>query len=258
MLPLPSVFWEFGRIGQLLEKSRSTDIPVLLQAKETAKQMVRKDPSSANVAALSRVTAMLEDAEKAMSDTETPDVFKSMGEVLRYLQEEKGRQIKKTKLYEDVRSGLLRKEDRKFRRIDVDKYAGSLPLGSTPDGRVAEAEAMQRRREEAETRIQEAKARTAERKDAVMAGQFVPRADVDQELSARAATLNQGLKSKMEAAALDLVTKVGGKPKRARTLVQEMEKIIDDACAEYARVIEFEVTLYDFDDEDDDDSCETE
>ncbi|MDR2891613.1 MAG: hypothetical protein LBV80_00780 [Deltaproteobacteria bacterium] len=245
-------------LEQLLEKSRSTDIPVLLQAKETAKQLVRKDPSSANVAALSRVTAMLEDAEKAMSDTETPDVFNSAGAVLRYLQEEKGRQIQKTKLYDDAKIGLLRKEGRKYRRIDVDKYAASLPLSSTPDGRVAEAEALLRRREEAETRIQEARARTAERKDSIMAGQYVPRTDVDQELAARAATLNQGLKSKIEAAALDLVTKVGGKPKRARTLVQEMEKLIDDACSEYAKLIEFEVTLYDFADDDDNDSGETE
>ena len=186
---------------QLLEKSRSTDIPVLLQAKETAKQLVRKDPSRANVAALSRVTEMLKEASMAMSDTETPDVFKSAGAVLRYLQEEKGRQVQKTKLYEDVKSGLLRKDGGKYRRIDVDRYAGKLPLATTPDGRIAEAEALLRRREEAETRIQEAKARSAERKDAIMAGHYVPRADVDQELAAKAATLNQGLKSMMEARA---------------------------------------------------------
>jgi vancomycin resistance protein YoaR len=165
----------------LLEKSRSTDIPVLLQAKETAKQLVRREPSGANVAALSRVTAMLEEAEKAMSDTETPDVFKSAGEVLRYLQEEKGRQIQKTKLYDDIRSGLLRKDNKRYRRVDVDRYAASLPQGTTPDGRNAEAEALLRRREEAEVRIQEAKARSAERKDAIMAGQYVPREAVDQD-----------------------------------------------------------------------------
>jgi hypothetical protein len=61
---------------------------VLLQAKETAKQLVRKDPSAANVAALHRVAAMLQEAERAMSDDEMPEVFKSAGEVLRYLQEE--------------------------------------------------------------------------------------------------------------------------------------------------------------------------
>jgi hypothetical protein len=192
-------------------------------------------------------------AEKAMSDTETPDVFKNVGEVLRYLQEEKGRQIQKTKLYDDIRSGLLRRDAKKYRRIDVDRYAASLPQGTTPDGRNAEAEDRLRRSEEADIRIKEAKARSAERKDAIMAGQYVPREAVDQELAAKAATLNQGLKSRMEAVALDLVNVVGGKPKRARNMVQELEKIIDAACADYAQPMEFEVTLYDFGDDDDED-----
>jgi len=185
-----------------------------------------------------------------------PETFKSAGEVLRYLTEDKGRQIRKTKLYEDIRNGLLRKENRKFRRLDVDRYAASLPLTTTPDGRTAEAEARQRRLEEAEIRIQEARARSSERKDAILAGQYVLRAEVDQELAAKAVTLNQGLKSKMEAAALDLTAKVGGKPKLARVLVQEMEHIIDAACSEYAQPMEFEVTLYDFEEDEDDDDSE--
>jgi hypothetical protein len=61
----------------------------------------------------------------------------------------------------------------------------------------------------------------------------------------------------MEAVALDLVSAVGGKPKRARDLVRELEKIIDAACAEYAQPMEFEVTLYDFEDDDDAYSGET-
>jgi len=240
-------------LEQLLEKSRSTDLPVLLQAKETAKQMVRRDPSSANVAALSRITSMLEEAEKTMNDeTESPEVFKSVGEVLRYLQEEKGRQIRKTKLYDDVKTGLLRKEDRKFRRIDVDKYAASLPLSSTPDGRVAEAEERLRRSEEADIRMKEARAAREERKNAILDGQYVPRADVDQELAAKAAVLNQGLKSRVEASALDLVNRVGGRPKRARLLVQDLSLLIDAACNEYAQPLEFEVTLYALSEDDDD------
>jgi hypothetical protein len=111
-----------------------------------------------------------------------------------------------------------------------------------------------RRSEEADIRMKEARAARKERKTAILEGQYVPRADVDQELAARAATLNQGIKSRVEAMALDLVNKVGGKPKRARTLVQEMEKIIDAACSEYAQIMEFEVTLYAFDDESEDDA----
>ena len=243
---------ERAAIEDLLAKSRRTDIPALLQAKEKAKQMLRTDPTVAPL--LARLDSMLEKAEeKAMSTNEgTPEVFKSAGEVLRYLQEECGRQIEKTKLYDDAKKGLLRKENRKYRKVDVDKYAASLPRSTTPDGRVADAEDRQRRREEAEIRIKEAQAAREEKKNDILDGKYVLREDVDQELAAKAVTLNMGLKSKVEAAALELVTKVGGKPKRARTLVQALEVLIDAACNEYAQPMEFEVNLNADNDGDDD------
>lgn len=243
---------ERAAIEDLLARSRKTDIPALLQAKEKAKQMLRSDPTVAPL--LARLDSMLEKAEeKAMATNEgTPDVFKSVGEVLRYLQEDCGRQIEKTKLYEDARKGLLRKENKKYRKIDVDKYAASLPRSTTPDGRVAEAEDRQRRKDEAEIRIKEAQAEREEKKNAIMDGKYVLREYVDQELAAKAVALNMGLKSKVEAAALELVTKVNGKPKRARTLVQEMEKLIDAACNEFAQPMELEVNLYADDDGDPD------
>lgn len=241
-------------LDELLDRSRSTDIPILLQVKETAKQLVRREPSSANIAALHRVTAMLEAAERTMTTEEDgmPEVFKSVGDVLRYLQEDKQREIRRTKLYDDIKKGLLRKEKRTFRRADVDRYAASLALATTPDGREAEAADRLRRSEEAEIRLREARAVREEKKNSILDGKYVPRDDVDQQLAAKAAVLNQGLKSKIEASALDIVAAVGGKPKRARTLVQEMERIIDDACNEYAQPMEFEVTLYDYDEDDDD------
>lgn len=243
---------ERAAIEDLLARSRKTDIPALLQAKEKAKQMLRTDPTVAPL--LARLDSMLEKAEeKAMAThDDTPDVFKSAGDVLRYLQEDAGRQIARTKLYEDVKKGLLRKEKRTFRKIDVDKYAASLPRSTTPDGRVADAEDRQRRKEEAEIRIKEAQAKREEKKNDILEGKYVLRDDVDQELAARAVALNMGLKSKMEAAALGLVTKVAGNPKRARTLVQAAEVLIDAACNEYAQPMEFEVILYADDDGEDD------
>lgn len=243
---------EKAAIEELLEKSRRTDIPALLQAKEKAKQMLRTDPTVAPL--LARLDSMLEKAEeKAMATNDgSPEVFKNAGEVLRYLQEECGRQIAKSKLYEDIKKGLCRKENKKFRRIDVDKYAASLPRSTTPDGRVADAEARLARKEEAEIRIKEAQAEREEKKNAIMDGKYVLREDVDQELAARAVALNTGLKSKIEAAALELVKKVNGNPKRARTLVQEVEKLIDAASNEFAQPIEFEVNLDAVDDGEDD------
>ncbi|MCL2459696.1 MAG: hypothetical protein FWF31_12860, partial [Desulfobulbus sp.] len=105
--------------------------------------------------------------------------------------------------------------------------------------------------------MKEARAAREERKNAILEGQFVPRPDVDQELAAKAAILNQGLKSKVEAMALDLVQKVGGRPKRARMLMQEMERLIDAACSEYAQPMEFEVTLFAFDEDDEDDDADS-
>jgi len=174
----------------------------------------------------------------------------SVGDVLRHLQDEAGRQVKKTKLYEDIKRGLLRKEGGTFRRRDVERYAASLPRATTPDGRVAAAEAMQRRAEEADVRIKEARAGREEKRNAILDGQYVAREDVDQELAARAVTLNTALKSKIEASSLDVVAKVGGEPKRAMTLVREMETLIDAACNEYAQPLEIDVHLYSEDGED--------
>ena len=230
---------ERAAMEALLAKSAGTDIPVLLQAKEMAKRLVKEDPSSANLSALQRATAML---EGAMKNSEGVEIFKNVGEVLAYLQES-GRQIEKSKLYADVRSGKLRKTDKKFKRRDVDRYAASLPLSTTPDGRVKDAEDRQRRKDEAEIRIKEATAKREEIKTAVMEGQYVLREQVDQELAARAMALNSGLKSQFEAAALDLVAKVGGDPKKGRALVAALEEALDGALNEYARVIEFEVII---------------
>lgn len=187
---------------------------------------------------------MLENAEKTMStENEGPVYFKNVGEVLRYLQEEKSRQIEKSKLYADIKTGLLRKEGRAFRQTDVDRYGGGLPLSTTPDGRNREAEDRQRRKDEADIRIKEATASREELKTAVMQGKYVLRDQVDHELAARAVALNVGLKAAVEEKALDLVTKVGGKSRRSRLLAQEMELLIDAVCTEYAQTMEFEVAL---------------
>jgi hypothetical protein len=240
---------ERAALESLLAKSAGTDIPVLLQAKEVAKRLVKSDPSSANLSALQRATTML---ENAMSNSEGSEIFKSVGEVLNYLQES-GRQIEKSKLYEDIRQGKIKKTDKKFKKRDVDRYAAGLPLSTTPDGRVKDAEDRQRRKDEAEIRIKESTAKREEIKTAVMEGKYVLREQVDQELAARAMALHSGLKSQFEAVALDLVTKVGGEPQKSRALVAALEDILDGACNEFARSIEFEVMIGEDEDEPDSD-----
>ena len=242
---------EKAAMESLMAKGAKTDIPVLLQAKERAKRLVKEDPSSANLAALQRATSML---ENAMHNANEPEFFKNVGEVLRYLQEESGRKVAQSTLYRDIKEGRLRKDRGGFRKRDIDRYAASLPLSTTPDGRTMAAEDRQRRKEEAEIRIKEAQAEREEKKNAIIDGQYKHVDQIYQELAGRAAAFNAGLKSVVMARAAELASAVGGEVKKADVLVREMEKLIDQASAEYARELDLEVDLHAFEDGDEQES----
>lgn len=247
---------ESAALERLLAQSAGTDVPLLLQAKEMAKQAVKRDPSSGNLSALERATKMLEAAMTVNESGEGPEIFKNVGAVLAYL-DEAGRQIKKTKLYADIRKGLLKKQNNNFRKRDVDRYASSLPLATTPDGRSEAAAERLRRREEAEIRIKEASAAREELRTSILQGKYVLRDQVDQELAARAVALNTGIKSQLEAASLDLIITVNGKPEMAHPFTQALETIVDAACNEYAQLLDFEVDLSADDDSDTDELNES-
>lgn len=87
-------------VEELLARSASTDIQVLLTAKESAKRAALDDPSQANLAALDRASKML---ESAMEATKT---LKNWQAVLDHVAEN-GRKLSKTKLYSDINRGLF-------------------------------------------------------------------------------------------------------------------------------------------------------
>lgn len=230
-------------LDRLLAQSRGTDIPVLLKAKETAKRLVHTDPSPANLAVLHRATTMLEAAamDQAKDTTNLPDT----AAVLAYL-EEQGRKIKKTKLYQEIKNGRLKRQaDLSFRRRDVDRYAASLPVAEIPDAVINEAGSRLRRKEEADIRLREAEARRKELALSIAEGRSVARSRVDQELAARAVTLNTGLKTALESQVLELIAVVGGDAGRAHLFLRDIEILIDQACNHYSQELEFEVTFDD-------------
>ena len=55
-------------VEELLARSASTDVQVLLTAKENAKRAALDDPSQANLAALDRASRMLESAMQATTN----------------------------------------------------------------------------------------------------------------------------------------------------------------------------------------------
>ncbi|WP_297849302.1 hypothetical protein [uncultured Desulfovibrio sp.] len=224
-------------VEELLAKSASTDVQVLLTAKENAKRAALDDPSQANLAALDRASRMLESAMQATTN------LKDYRAVLTYT-EENGRKLKKTKLFDDIRKGRLKKQpDGTFKQRDVDRYMASLPMAGTPDIVAEKAADRQRRKEEADIRKAEAAAEREEFDLAVKKGKFVPREQVHLELAARAVTLASGLKTTFEAQHLDLVALVDGNPKKGAALMERLEAMLDEALNEYSREMEFEVTF---------------
>lgn len=224
-------------VEDLLARSASTDIQVLLTAKENAKRAALDDPSQGNLAALDRASKMLESAMQAS---------KNLGNwraVLDYVAEH-GRKLGQTKLFKDINLGRLRRQpDGTFRVRDVERYMASLPMSGTPDAVARKAADRQRRKEEADIRKAEAAAEREEFDLQVKKGRYILREQVYAELAARAVTLSSGLKTAFEARNLDLVALVDGSPRKAAALVEELERICDDALNEYSREMEFEVLV---------------
>jgi hypothetical protein len=239
-------------VDDLVEKSSNTDFRVLVAVKEKAKRAVLQDPSAANLAALDRATRMLENALQRKSN------LKDWRAVLSFIAEH-GRKLGKSKLYEDIGSGRLKRQsDGTFRQRDVERYMAGLPAAGTSDAVAEKAADRQRRKDEQEIRRIKAVADKEEFALAVNQGKFVPKEQVHLELAARAVTLASGIKSAFEARGLDIIAAVSGNPLKGVALTDILEGILDDALNEYSREMEFEITFTAplFDDDESGEGCD--
>lgn len=226
-------------LNRALEVSAKTDLSVLLADKEKLKRLVLDEPLPANLAALERVSKLVENAMQADVNNETG--IKDYRSMLAYA-EEQGRKVKKTKLFQDIKKGLLKKQpDGSFRKKDADRYLASLPMAGTGDLVAERASDRQRRKEEQEIRRITNAANREEFDLEVKKGKFIPREQVHLELAARAVTLATGLKTAFEAHGLDIIALVDGNPKKAAALIEFLEKLLEESFNEYSRPMEFEI-----------------
>lgn len=231
-------------LEDLLERSAETDLPTLLRAKEEAKRRMRDDPSPQNVSVFEKASRLLEARMDKSNDTGAGDL-RSVAAVLGHLQES-GRKVRKSKLYQDVKSGLLaRRADGAFRRADVDAYAQTLPLVAVPEKDSDRIKELAQRRQEATIRkIEEETERIRFRRE-VERGRYIPREDVELELAGRAVVLESGIRQAVEMHVLELVELVGGDPRRSQEFLERFETMLDGALNEYAATAEYEVTFTD-------------
>ncbi|WP_461210409.1 hypothetical protein [Desulfocurvus sp. DL9XJH121] len=229
-------------LEELLERSAETDLPTLLRAKEEAKRRMRDDPSPQNVSVFEKASRMME-ARMANVDQTAPEVLTSVAAVLDRLQAG-GRKVRKSKLYQDVKAGLLaRQADGGFPCAAVDAYAETLPLAALPKDDADRNKDLARRRQEATIRkIEEETARIRFRGE-VERGRYIPREDVELELAGRAVVLESGIRQAVEMHVLDLIHLAGGDPRKSQEFLERFETMLDGALNEYAAPAEFEVTF---------------
>ena len=224
---------------QLLEQSASTDIKVLLAAKENAKKAVLEDPSPTNLAAFERASKLVENAKLATAN------FKDYRAVLAHA-DEWGRKVKKSKLFDDIKAARLKRQpDGSFRLRDVDRYFASLPMAGTSDAVAEKAADRRRRKEEEEIRRLKAGADKDEFALAREMGKYIPKERVHLELAARAVALAAGIKNAFEVKNLEIIEAVDGNPKKSSSLVDLLEKIFDEAFNIYSREMDFTVEFED-------------
>lgn len=225
-------------LDALLERSASTDIPLLIKAREDAKRRVKDDPTAANLAALKSANQLLRDA---LGNQQGNRTFADVKSVLAYLQNN-GRKVSQAQLYKDLKRGYLRRQpDKSFRQRDVDAYATTLSVVSMPEREADENSdlAKQKLREDiAKTREQRRSIVFAREKEA---GKYILREDVSLELASRAAALGLGLRSVFRLNVADYIRMVGGDVGMAEELAAEFEKNLDMALNEYSKPMDFKV-----------------
>lgn len=229
-------------LEELLERSAETDLPTLLKAKEEAKRRMREDPSTQNVTVFEKASRMLE-ARMVKADQPAETAFTDVGAVLRHL-ERQGRKVKKSKLYNDVKAGLLaRQADGRFSPSDVETYAQTLPLVAMPEKDCDRIKELAQRRQVATIqKIEEETARIRFKRE-VERGRYIPRDDLELELAGRAVVLESGIRQAVEMNVLDLIHLVGGDPRKSQEFLERFEEMLDSALNEYASTAEFEVTI---------------
>jgi len=153
---------------------------------------------------------------------------------------DQGYKIKKSKVYEDARTGLLRvQSDKSILHADLRLYAGTLKKEASPEDMAdnaakklgLEVEKLEPGNEKATFDMDKEK------------GLYLPKKDFERELAARAAVLDASLRHMFQANALEWIAAVGGNPLKIADLLLLANQSLDKTLNEYATTDTFHVVF---------------
>ena len=185
---------------------------------------------------------LVEEIEDRLYPSEPP--LKNLTAAVQYLQEQ-GWKVKKSKVYKDAKSGLLRVQpDRTVLRADLDSYILRAGLERTAQadtgGQIERGQAERLELENEKLRKQVEKLEWELARDK---GKYVLKEDVRTELALKIAALEAGIKHWMRTGAADLVYAVGGEAAKARVLINLFEARLDELLDEMGRMDELRIEI---------------
>lgn len=163
--------------------------------------------------------------------------FKNTLEVLGWLRKA-GYKVGKSKLYADAKVGMLPSGPCTLE--DAERYARRARLKRLAEVAGGELDRMAREKSEAEYRLLKMKYEKLEFELQKDKGQWLPRAEFEQELSARAAVLLHGLRHLAQSRAAEMLEACGGKAQLLADLLQEG---VEDLLNDYANRETFQVIV---------------
>jgi len=167
--------------------------------------------------------------------------FKNLRAVARYLQEE-GWQVAERTVYNHGRRGLIRpdKQTGMYDARHVNRYAAThLPMRETRTK--LDAEDLARKKTMAEVAKLTEQAKLAQIKRFAEEGKYIPRDDLEMELAARAAVVENSIKYMVQSRAGEWIELVEGNTKRRGDLISVLNEDFDKMMNEFASTREFHV-----------------
>ena len=153
---------------------------------------------------------------------------------------DQGYKIKKSKVYDDAKTGLLRVQpDKSILYADARLYAGTLKKEASPDD-IADDVAMKLKLEVEKLEINNEKARLDLDKEK---GLYMPKKDFERELAACAAVLDSSLRHMIQSSVMEWIASVSGNPLKAPDLLLLANQSLDKILNEYATTDIFHVVF---------------
>jgi hypothetical protein len=231
---------------------------VLANALRIAQERVNTDPTAANIAAAQAAKRAFDEASSPPPAGPPERIYKNREEVLDQLQRE-GYALKKSKLYNDSKRGLLQlRPDKSVTESALRAYIANpvarleKPAAITPE-ETSQASAEKQRHE---TDLSREMARERKRKNDVAEGLLMPREQVHMELASRAVALEAGLKHAMSVGLpgiLEEAIAITDKTERNILTTRRCHELLDEQLNEFAKIDSFIAVILESEEEEEHD-----